>query len=50
MCAAVAFGVGLGFKDGVGKATEFFAGYAEICIVKLKTVDRKLNSIYSPKH
>ncbi|ONI03211.1 hypothetical protein PRUPE_6G244800 [Prunus persica] len=27
VCAAVAFGVGLGFKDGVGKATEFFAGY-----------------------
>ncbi|XP_074312104.1 thylakoid membrane protein TERC, chloroplastic isoform X2 [Silene latifolia] len=25
--AAVAFGVGLGFKDGVGKASEFFAGY-----------------------
>ncbi|XP_058215732.1 thylakoid membrane protein TERC, chloroplastic isoform X2 [Rhododendron vialii] len=24
---AVAFGVGLGFKDGVGKASEFFAGY-----------------------
>ncbi|OIV90473.1 hypothetical protein TanjilG_18657 [Lupinus angustifolius] len=27
VCAAVAFGVGLGFKDGVDKATEFFAGY-----------------------
>ncbi|KAM5559954.1 thylakoid membrane protein TERC, chloroplastic [Rosa sericea] len=27
VCAAVAFGVGVGFKDGVGKATEFFAGY-----------------------
>ncbi|KAL8136007.1 thylakoid membrane protein TERC, chloroplastic isoform X2 [Apium graveolens] len=26
-CTAVAFGVGLGFKDGVGKASEFFAGY-----------------------
>lgn len=25
--AAVAFGVALGFKDGVGKASEFFAGY-----------------------
>lgn len=25
---AVAFGVGLGLKDGVGKASEFFAGYA----------------------
>ncbi|KAL9235988.1 hypothetical protein vseg_010704 [Gypsophila vaccaria] len=25
--AAVAFGIGLGFKDGVGKASEFFAGY-----------------------
>ncbi|KAL2502789.1 integral membrane TerC family protein [Forsythia ovata] len=25
--SAVAFGVGLGFKDGVGKASEFFAGY-----------------------
>ncbi|WOG96530.1 hypothetical protein DCAR_0415866 [Daucus carota subsp. sativus] len=27
VCAAVAFGVGLGFKDGIGKASEFFAGY-----------------------
>ncbi|KAK7267578.1 hypothetical protein RIF29_20256 [Crotalaria pallida] len=27
VCAAVAFGVGLGFKDGVDKASEFFAGY-----------------------
>lgn len=27
ICTAVAFGVGLGFKDGVGKASEFFAGY-----------------------
>ncbi|KAJ7972473.1 thylakoid membrane protein TERC, chloroplastic [Quillaja saponaria] len=27
VCTAVAFGVGLGLKDGVGKATEFFAGY-----------------------
>ncbi|KAL3642533.1 hypothetical protein CASFOL_013348 [Castilleja foliolosa] len=25
--SAVAFGVGLGFKDGIGKASEFFAGY-----------------------
>ncbi|GAA0153528.1 hypothetical protein LIER_11744 [Lithospermum erythrorhizon] len=25
--SAVAFGVGLGFKEGVGKASEFFAGY-----------------------
>ncbi|KAL7617435.1 hypothetical protein Lser_V15G02118 [Lactuca serriola] len=25
--SAVAFGVGLGLKDGVGKASEFFAGY-----------------------
>ncbi|KAL3531879.1 hypothetical protein ACH5RR_005400 [Cinchona calisaya] len=25
--SAVAFGVGLGFKDGVGRASEFFAGY-----------------------
>ncbi|CAI9760716.1 unnamed protein product [Fraxinus pennsylvanica] len=25
--SAVAFGVGLGFKDGVGKASEFFTGY-----------------------
>lgn len=25
--AAVAFGVGLGLKDGVGRASEFFAGY-----------------------
>lgn len=29
LCAlsAVAFGVGLGLKDGIGKASEFFAGY-----------------------
>ncbi|MED6151128.1 hypothetical protein PIB30_079348 [Stylosanthes scabra] len=27
VCTAVAFGVGLGFKDGIGKASEFFAGY-----------------------
>ncbi|CAL0299564.1 unnamed protein product [Lupinus luteus] len=27
VCAAVAFGVGLGFKDGIDKGTEFFAGY-----------------------
>lgn len=27
VCAAVAFGVGLGLKDGVGRASEFFAGY-----------------------
>ncbi|CAK7342900.1 unnamed protein product [Dovyalis caffra] len=27
VCTAVAFGIGIGFKDGVGKATEFFAGY-----------------------
>ncbi|KAK7345623.1 hypothetical protein VNO77_16231 [Canavalia gladiata] len=27
VCTAVAFGVGLGFKDGYGKASEFFAGY-----------------------
>ncbi|EEF37172.1 Protein alx, putative [Ricinus communis] len=27
VCAAVAFGIGIGFKDGVGKASEFFAGY-----------------------
>lgn len=27
VCSAVAFGIGLGLKDGVGKATEFFAGY-----------------------
>lgn len=25
--SAVTFGVGLGFKDGIGKASEFFAGY-----------------------
>nr|GMD67614.1 thylakoid membrane protein TERC, chloroplastic [Ipomoea batatas] len=25
--SAVVFGVGLGFKDGIGKASEFFAGY-----------------------
>ena len=33
MCTAVAFGIGLGLKVGVGKATEFFPGYAEFCIV-----------------
>ncbi|KAG8504160.1 hypothetical protein CXB51_002494 [Gossypium anomalum] len=27
VCSAVAFGVGLGLKEGVGKASEFFAGY-----------------------
>ncbi|RVW39800.1 Thylakoid membrane protein TERC, chloroplastic [Vitis vinifera] len=27
VCMAVIFGVGVGFKDGVGKASEFFAGY-----------------------
>ena len=27
MCTAVAFGFGIGLKDGVGKASEFFAGY-----------------------
>ncbi|KAJ9694611.1 hypothetical protein PVL29_010204 [Vitis rotundifolia] len=27
VCIAVIFGVGVGFKDGVGKASEFFAGY-----------------------
>lgn len=27
VCSAVAFGVGLGFKDGFGRASEFFAGY-----------------------
>ncbi|XP_011627205.1 thylakoid membrane protein TERC, chloroplastic isoform X2 [Amborella trichopoda] len=27
VCAAVAFGVAIGFKDGIGKASEFFAGY-----------------------
>ncbi|XVF55384.1 hypothetical protein PTKIN_Ptkin06aG0032600 [Pterospermum kingtungense] len=27
VCAAVAFGVGVGLKEGVGKASEFFAGY-----------------------
>ncbi|KAI4300202.1 hypothetical protein L6164_033604 [Bauhinia variegata] len=27
VCTSVAFGIGLGFKDGVGKASEFFAGY-----------------------
>lgn len=27
MFSAVVFGVGVGFKDGVGKASEFFAGY-----------------------
>ncbi|XP_019424861.1 PREDICTED: thylakoid membrane protein TERC, chloroplastic-like [Lupinus angustifolius] len=27
VCSAIAFGVGLGFKEGVDKASEFFAGY-----------------------
>ncbi|KAK7245203.1 hypothetical protein RIF29_40038 [Crotalaria pallida] len=27
VCTAVLFGVGLGFKEGAGKASEFFAGY-----------------------
>uniref|UniRef100_A0A2C9VEE3 Uncharacterized protein n=1 Tax=Manihot esculenta TaxID=3983 RepID=A0A2C9VEE3_MANES len=27
VCTAVAFGIGIGLKDGVGKASEFFAGY-----------------------
>ncbi|KAF5471751.1 hypothetical protein F2P56_008521 [Juglans regia] len=27
VCTAVAFGIGLGLKDGLGKASEFFAGY-----------------------
>ncbi|XP_039022248.1 thylakoid membrane protein TERC, chloroplastic-like [Hibiscus syriacus] len=27
VCSAVAFGVGVGLKEGVGKASEFFAGY-----------------------
>ncbi|KAI3897816.1 hypothetical protein MKX03_013722 [Papaver bracteatum] len=27
VCTAVVFGVGLGFKEGAGKASEFFAGY-----------------------
>lgn len=27
VCAAVAFGIGLGFKEGYDKASEFFAGY-----------------------
>lgn len=27
VCAAVAFGIFIGFKDGTGKASEFFAGY-----------------------
>lgn len=34
----MAFGIGLGLKDGVGKATEFFAGYAEFCVVFSTTV------------
>ena len=33
MCTAVIFGVGLGFKDGVGKASEFFAGYEAACFM-----------------
>ncbi|XP_057983998.1 thylakoid membrane protein TERC, chloroplastic [Malania oleifera] len=27
VCIAVVFGIGVGFKDGVGRASEFFAGY-----------------------
>lgn len=30
MCAAVGFGTVIGLKDGIGKASEFFAGYAQI--------------------
>jgi len=30
----VAFGVGLGLKDGVSKASEFFAGY-EVILFRL---------------
>lgn len=30
VCAAVAFGVGLGLKEGVGPASEYFAGYVEL--------------------
>lgn len=33
MCTSVAFGVGLGLKDGVGKASEFFAGYETMSII-----------------
>lgn len=27
VCTAIAFGIGIGFKEGFGKASEFFAGY-----------------------
>nr|XP_028945367.1 thylakoid membrane protein TERC, chloroplastic-like isoform X2 [Malus domestica] len=30
VCAAVAFGIGVGFKDGVGKATEFISGMYQV--------------------
>lgn len=44
MCTAVAFGIGLGLKDGLGKASEFFAGYAEIWKCQcLPTLNRKSN-------
>lgn len=31
----MAFGIGLGLKEGVGKASEFFAGYAEFDILNV---------------
>lgn len=35
---AVAFGIGLGFKDGVGKASEFFAGYELLSVYSIATL------------
>ena len=32
---ALAFGVGLGFKEGIGKASEFFAGYGNLTFKKV---------------
>ena len=47
----MAFGVGLGFKDGIGKASEFFAGYVNFlfkascyCLFSLSIMLRMLSS------
>ncbi|XP_011005057.1 PREDICTED: uncharacterized protein LOC105111411 [Populus euphratica] len=41
VCTAVAFGFGVGLKDGVGKASEFFAGYIlELCPLTLIKISR----------
>uniref|UniRef100_A0A2N9IWY8 Uncharacterized protein n=1 Tax=Fagus sylvatica TaxID=28930 RepID=A0A2N9IWY8_FAGSY len=45
VCTAVAFGIGLGLKDGVGKATEFFAG-AALCSSKLLGINFKCEVVF----